>query len=85
MHVKKIKNTMAMIKKRIKKIKSVKITFEEAEAIARKTGYSNSGIQRIVRKKSRDLRHRQVMELYNRILYLRSLHEENYRKDLQTL
>lgn len=76
---------MAMIKKRIKKIKSVKITFEEAEAIARKTGYSNSGIQRIVRKKSRDLRHRQVMELYNRILYLRSLHEENYRKDLQTL
>ena len=76
---------MAMIKKRIKKIKSVKITFDEAEAIARKTGYSNSGIQRIVRKKSRDLRHRQVMELYNRILYLRSLHEENYRKDLQTL
>ncbi len=76
---------MAMIKKRNKKIKSVKITSEEAEAIARKTGYSNSGIQRIVRKKSRDLRHRQVMELYNRILYLRSLHEENYRKDLQTL
>ena len=76
---------MAIIKNKKKKIKAPKITAEEAAVIAAKTGYSVSGVQRIVRSRSLTPRHRQVMVLYNKVLYLRSLHEENYQEDLKRL
>lgn len=76
---------MAIIKNKKKKIKAPKITMEEAAVIAAKTGYSLSGVQRIVRGRSRNPRHRQVQDLYAKVLYLRSLHEENYREDLKRL
>lgn len=76
---------MAIIKNKKKKIKAPKITTEEAAVIAAKTGYSVSGVQRIVRSRSLNPRHRQVQELYNKVLFLRSLHEENYREDLKRL
>lgn len=85
MHVEKIKNTMAIIKNKKKKIKTVKITTEEAKAIAAKTGYTESGVQRIIRSKSKNKRHEQVLALYAKVLYLRSLHEENYRKELKEI
>lgn len=85
MHVQIIKITMAIIKNKKKKIKAPKITTEEAAVIAAKTGYSVSGVQRIVRARSTNPRHRQVLDLYAKVLYLRSLHEENYREDLKRL
>lgn len=76
---------MAIIKNKKKKIKTVKITAEEAKAIAAKTGYTEFGVQRIIRSKSKNKRHEQVLALYAKVLHLRSLHEENYRKDLEEI
>lgn len=76
---------MAIIKNKKKKINTPKITTEEAAVIAAKTGYSISGVQRIVRSRSSNPRHRHVQDLYAKVLHLRSLHEENYQEDLKRL
>ena len=85
MHVQKLKNSMAMIKKRNKKSKGAVITVEEARAIGAKTGYSPAGVMRIIRAQSRNPRHRQVMELHAKVRHLRELHQENYLEDLKNL
>ena len=76
---------MAIIKNKKKKINTPKITTEEAAVIAAKTGYSISGVQRIVRSRSANPRHRHVQDLYAKVLHLRSLYEENYQEDLKRL
>lgn len=62
------------------------LTSEEKLILAEKTGYSPASIDRIIRGYSPVLpRHKKLVELYNKIIYLKKMHEENYRKDLEEI
>ena len=68
------------------KNKEVHLTSEILEKIAEKTGYSVSTVEQILRGRvAPNQRHRIIFDLYDRIDYLRSLHRENYLKDLSEL
>ena len=68
------------------KNKEVHLTSEILEKIAEKTGYSASTVEQILRGRVAPIqRHKEIFDLYYRIDYLRSLHRENYLKDLAEL
>ncbi len=64
----------------------VSITNEEIEFIAGKTSYSVYTVQGVLRGYiPRIPRHQPIFDLYEKVKYLRKLHLENYKKDLQNL
>jgi hypothetical protein len=64
----------------------VSITNEEIEFIAEKIGYSTATVQGVLRGYiPRIPRHQPIFDLYEKVKYLRELHLENYKKDLQNL
>lgn len=66
--------------------KDIHLTQEILEKIAEKSGYTTSSVEQILRGRvSPNPRHRIIFDLYDRIDYLRSLHRENYLKDLSEL
>lgn len=68
------------------KKEEITISKEELEAISKKSDYSVSAVNAILRGYvPRIPRHDKVFELYEKIRHLRELHHENYEKDLENL
>ena len=68
------------------KTREVHLTSEILEKISEKSGYSTSTVEQVLRGRvAPNQRHKVIFDLYDRIDYLRSLHRENYLKDLQEL
>ena len=68
------------------KNKEVHLTSEILEKIAEKTGYSVSTVEQVLRGRvAPNQRHKIIFDLYEKIDYLRSLHRENYMKDLSEI
>lgn len=68
------------------KEKEIHLTAHEKEIIAKKTGYSPATVDQVLRGRvAPNQRHKAIFDLYDRIDYLRSLHRENYMKDLEEL
>lgn len=64
----------------------IPLTMEEKLVLSDKTGYSPASIDRIIRGYSPVLpRHKRLVELYNKMIFLKILHEEKYRKDLEEI
>ena len=62
------------------------LTYEEKVILSAKTGYSISSIDQILRGSVPVLpRHQHLIELYKRILHLKQLHRDNYKKELEEL
>ena len=73
-------------KKQEFKEKEVHLTNDVIEKIAEKTKYSPSTVEQVLRGRVPVTeRNRIIFDLYERIDNLRSLHRENYLKDLQEL
>ena len=73
-------------KKQEFKEKEVHLTYEVIKKISEKTKYSPSTVEQVLRGRVPVTeRNRIIFDLYERIDNLRSLHRENYMKDLAEL
>lgn len=64
----------------------IPLTMEEKLVLAEKTGYSHASIDRIIRGYSPTLpRHKKLVELYKKMMYLKQLHHEDYITDIKNL
>lgn len=69
-----------------KKEREIHLTAYETQVIAEKSGYSPSTVDQVLRGRlQHNQRHRVIFDLYDKLDYLRSLHRENYLKDLTEL
>lgn len=62
------------------------LTQEDKEFLSEKTGYSVYSIDQILRGHvPQNPRHRELIDLYRRMIFLKKLHRENYQKDLKEI
>lgn len=62
------------------------LTKEEKELIAKKTGFSTYTVDQVLRKRRpANRRHTQIFEMYNKLVFLRKIHNENYKKDIEAI
>ena len=62
------------------------LTKEEKELIAKKTGYSTFTVDQLLRgRRQANKRNAKVFEMYNKLVFLRKIHNENYKKDIEDI
>lgn len=62
------------------------LTKVEKELIAKKTGYSTYTVDQLLRgRRPENKRNAKVFEMYKKIVFLRKIHNENYKKDIEAI